>query len=122
LNQFALQERFDEAVQKLLEATESLHSAVFANEESIRLELALDRRDKAFERLRVEAGLDVAPTAVARACLASIRSLDSEMLERGLAVGGELRAERQSVQRRRSAIQAHSKHERGEPRLLTVKA
>ena len=118
----ASQERFDRAVQVLVDATESLHTAVLGDQEAARLDVALDRRDKAFQTLSAASKADARPDAAARACLAQIKSFDDEILAHGLAEVGELRGQRQRMQRRRSAIQAHSKRERGEPRLLTVKA
>ena len=111
-----------DAVKGLLDATEALHDAVVAAVDPKSLDSALLRRDIAFELLRECADQETILPPAARACLDRVKALDEEMLEHGIAVVGQLRGERRSVQRRRSAIQAHAKRERGEPRLLTVKA
>lgn len=113
---------FDQAVASLLEATRSLHSAVLGDREAVALDVALDWRETTFQALRRLAEPGLVPNAAARSDLSEIQSLDQEMLAHGIAEVGELRGRRQSVQRRRCAIQAHAKRERGEPRLLTVKA
>ena len=116
------QERFDRATHRLLKATEALHAAVVDDTDPGTLDSVREQREKAFESLREATMGEVTPGSAARACLSRIKILDDEIISLGAEVVGQLRRQRQSLHRRRSAIHAHGKRERGEPLLLTVKA
>ncbi len=122
LDQRRSRENFDRAVHALFEATVSLHESVLGEQTAAVLDAALDRRETTYQALRAASESGIRPDAASRACLAEIKTLDAEMRTHGMAEVGALRGQRQSVQRRRSAIQAHAKRDRGEPRLVTVKA
>ncbi len=113
---------FEQAVIELLAATEALHAAVVDEGEVDLLFTAFDRREESFLRLQSLAGEEASPSVAASACLSRVRALDAEMLAAGVTIGGGIRDERVDLARRRSAIQAHSSRDRGEPRLVTVKA
>ncbi len=115
----------ERAALELLEATEALHVGVtrdVGEAGDVDLDRLFARRKGAFEDLRrlVEEGGEPGPDVRAR--LARIRVLDREILELGSALVSQVRGQRQALQRRRTAVQAHTTRDRGEPRLVTMKA
>ncbi|HEB90954.1 MAG TPA: hypothetical protein ENI85_15375 [Deltaproteobacteria bacterium] len=112
----------DGALQALLEATEALHEGVTGGIGESDLDGLFERRKRAFEDLRRRVGEGGEPGPGGRARLVRIRSLDREILELGAALVSQVRGQRQALQRRRSAVQAHTTRDRSEPRLVTMKA
>ena len=112
----------DKAATTLLAVTEQLHATLVGDGDLDALESAYDERESAFLRLRAAVEAGNAPSAAARACIGRIQSLDAEILALGGAHLLAARDERNELARRRSAIQAHGKRERSEPRVVTVKA
>lgn len=112
----------DEALE-LLAATEVIHAALLGDGEVDEIGEAYDRRERAFEAMtaRIVDGEPPALGATARAAVARVRALDEEILEVGFARANAIRDERQSLRKRRSAIQAHTTREREAPRVVTVK-
>ena len=107
---------------ELLVVTEELHHAVTNDLDAAVLFTAYDRREELFYAIEAVAKRGVSLNAASRACLSRIKVLDDEMLAIGITLFGEIRGERLSLIRRRSAIAAHSSRERSVLRLLTVKA
>lgn len=122
LEETSLQEDFDTVVLQMLAATESLYEAVTLGMEVYELDELYDRRAEAFRVLQSLASRGISPDAAARAGLARIRSLDGEMLSAAVEQVDEIRDARHKLRRRRSVVQAHASRERGEPRLVTLKA
>ena len=60
--------------------------------------------------------------AATRAVVLRVGELDEAIIGAGRSLIGALHGERLDLLRRRSAIQAHAARERGEARLVTVKA
>jgi hypothetical protein len=112
----------DEALE-LLAATEVIHAALLGDGDVDGIGEAYDRRERAFDAMRGRV-VDGEPPPLgpaARAAVARVRALDEEILEVGFARATAIRDERQSLRKRRSAIQAHTTRERGAPRVVTVK-
>ena len=114
--------RLERAAQELLEATEALHAGVTGDIGNADLDRLFERRERAFAGLRCLVGDGGESGPGFRARLARIRVLDREILELGSALVSRVRGQRQALQRRRSAVQAHASRNRGEPRLVTMKA
>jgi len=110
----------------LLAATESIHEALLGGGELESLTAAYQTREAAFEALRAivggEDGQAVSLDAATRAYVERVRTLDREILEVCGAEVTAIRDERNSLNRRRSAIQAHATRERLDARVFEVKA
>ena len=113
----------DATALELLAATEAIHAALLGDGEIDGIGDAYDRRERAFEALhaRIEDGEPPKLGPAARAAIQRVRVLDEAILEVGFAKATAIRDERQSLRRRRSAIQAHAAREREQPRVVTVK-
>ena len=109
-------------VAELLEATEIIHAALIEGGALSLAESAYDKREGAFERLKLSIKHGDKLNTATRVTLARIHELDAEILSAGGAEAVAIRDERNALNRRRSAIQAHGTRERAEPRVITVKA
>jgi len=106
----------------LLRATEALAERVLAGEEGEPLSLAMARRDDAFDAFQARVASGGKLDAATRAVVLRVGELDEAIIGAGRSLIGALHGERLDLLRRRSAIQAHAARERGEARLVTVKA
>jgi len=110
---------------ELLDATESLASALADQAEPEAWLELLERRDgivAALEQAYAASADRPALAAPARACLERIESLDRTILAAGREGLARLQRERLALGSRRRAVQALGVQERDVPRALTVKA
>ena len=112
----------DDAAAALLTATEKLHATLVGEGDLDALGHVYDEREAAFQSLERATQQGGAPSVAVRACVRQVQSLDAEILALGDAQALAIRDERNTLARRRSAIQAHGVRERSEPRVITVKA
>lgn len=112
----------EEIAVDLLDASEAIHAALLGSGDLDSLGLAYDQRASAFGELQGACPVGTELSIAARACIDRVRALDHEIFGLGAGAVEALRGERNALQRRRSAIQAHATREREEPRLITLKA
>ena len=107
---------------ELLMATQALHEGVTGDAEGSDLDQTFEWRERAFVEFRSLAE-EAAPLDPAiRGILSRVRVLDEEILGLGTTLVNRIRGQRHALQRRRTVIQAHANRDRGEPRLVTLKA
>ena len=112
----------EDAAARLLAATEKLHATLEEEGDLEALGHVYDDREAAFQSLERASEQGGAPSVALRACVRQVQSLDTEILALADAHTLAIRDERNTLARRRSAIQAHGVRERSEPRVITVKA
>ncbi len=119
-------ERFEASLLRLLEATESLWTALADSAPAEVWEERIAGREAAY--LAVERAASTpeggrrAVGAVARACLERIAELDGAMLGAGREELARMQRERVALGSRRRAVLAHGQKPREAPRAVTVKA
>ena len=112
----------DAMASELLAVTEEIHSGLMEAGEVDRATSAFDRREILFSQLQRASAEGEALSAGGRTSIDRVRALDAEILALGDQRVEKIRGERHGLLRRRSAIAAHSRREREEPRLITLKA
>ncbi len=112
----------DRAAADLQRATEALTAAMLRDMPAEQLVAAQNARDQAFEVLvgQIEAGEALGEAG--QTALRTVRELDVELIALGRTLQDTIQGERRDLARRRRAIAAHARRERGMPRALTVKA
>lgn len=110
------------AAAELLAVSLALRDAIHEEADAVHLDGARAAREAAFDRLRTLIQAGSRPDPQTRVDLARLRAIDAAMIDASQECSDGILDERQSLARRRSAIQAHATRERDAPRFVAVKA